>query len=364
VPLPLEKRIDLKASLGTRLSFFSDEQLARLVRPIALRHPAWGGHGVATVAGTKVFVKRIPITEIELSSPYSTKNHYQLPTYYSYGIGSAGCGAWREIASVNQASNWVLANTCPSFPLLYHHRIIRRGGRRARIRPEEYDGYIEYWNSSARIRKFMESRHLATHEAVLFLEHFPHTLHPWFAANLSSASHVFSKMQALTDFLRSQCVVHFDCHHRNILTDGESLYLTDFGLASNTDFDLTTREQSFLAGNTFSDIGTFVFRCREYVIEAYRGRTKSDKTKIRKLLGVEEKTHPLILEGLLVQNLDELRESGLLPLDENLARQMAIWKDVSTLMSVFYRGLIFDNQKKTQLDNDQLEKLVLAARSN
>src|SRR5437867_1786265 len=57
----------------------------------------WGTTETLDVGGTPVFVKRIPVTDLELEHRYSPRNLYRLPTFYHYGIGSAGFGVFREL---------------------------------------------------------------------------------------------------------------------------------------------------------------------------------------------------------------------------------------------------------------------------
>ena len=40
-------------------------------------------------------------------------------------------------------------------------------------------------------------------------------------------------------------MLHFDLHRHNVLTDGEQLYVADFGLAICADFDLAPAERAF-----------------------------------------------------------------------------------------------------------------------
>lgn len=359
----LDHRVTVQASLNTTLSFLKDAQVQQLIRPIKGIQPSWGSNGVVKVAGRKVFVKRIPMTDAEIANPFSTKNHFQLPTYYSYGIGSAGLGVWREIASTIQASNWVVRGECPNFPLLYHYRILPRRGRRKKLEHSSYDGYVGYWNSSARIRRFIESRHTAMHEAVLFLEYFPHTLRFWLINHLDQASRGYRQMLRITDFIRSKNVVHFDCHHFNVLTDGGDLYLTDFGLALDSKFDLTDRERQFLLRNTYCDIGTFVFRSSEYLTAMYRLSPKRKRASIQTLLGIDEEPDQLQLENLLLESLEELVHKELLSLDQDFVRDLIKWRETSLLMSHFYGGLIADPRKRARLDNNHLKRLVSAATS-
>lgn len=359
----LDHRVTVQASMSTTLSFLKDAEVQQLIRPIKGPQPSWGSNGVIKVAGRKVFVKRIPMTDAEITNPFSTRNHFQLPMYYSYGIGSAGLGVWREIASTIQASNWVVGGERPNFPLLYHYRILTRQRRQKKLEHSVYDDYIGYWNSSARIRRFIESRHTAMHEAVLFLEYLPHTLRFWLVNHLDQASRVHRQMLELTDFIRSKDVVHFDCHHSNVLTDGGDLYLTDFGLALDSKFDLADRERQFLLRNTYCDIGTFVFRSSEYLIEVYRLSAKRKRASIRMYLGVDQEPDQLQFESLLLENLEELVHKELLSLDQDFVRDLVKWREASLLMSQFYADLMADPRKRVRLDNNHLKRLVSAATS-
>jgi hypothetical protein len=56
----------------------------------------WGRNHTVNLGSSKVFVKRVPVTDTELDNFFSTKNFYSLPTYYNYGVGSAGFGVFRE----------------------------------------------------------------------------------------------------------------------------------------------------------------------------------------------------------------------------------------------------------------------------
>lgn len=73
----------------------------------------------------KVFVKRIPLTDLGHENPFSARNLYSLPTFYNYGVGSAGFGAFRELFAHAKTTNWVLAGEIETFPLLSHYRIRR-----------------------------------------------------------------------------------------------------------------------------------------------------------------------------------------------------------------------------------------------
>ena len=79
------------------------------------------------VAGCPVFVKTISLSNREVDAgPDDTRNLFNLPPWYHYGVGegSTGFNAWREVAAHEMVSDWVASGECPSFPLLYHWRIM------------------------------------------------------------------------------------------------------------------------------------------------------------------------------------------------------------------------------------------------
>src|SRR5437016_5442768 len=91
----------------------------------------WGKNHTITIGHSKVFVKRVPVTTIEYDNMFSTRNLYDLPTYYNYGVGSAGLGVFRELVTHIKTTNWVLEGAIATFPLTYHYRIIPISGARA-----------------------------------------------------------------------------------------------------------------------------------------------------------------------------------------------------------------------------------------
>src|SRR5205085_11111251 len=115
----------------------------------------------------------------EVENLFSTRNLYDLPTFYNYGVGSAGFGVFRELLTHIKTTNWVRAGEIATFPLTYHYRIIPFSGPRAELDMERHQRYVAYWGESAGVGKYMLDRANANYELALFLEHIPHTLGPW-----------------------------------------------------------------------------------------------------------------------------------------------------------------------------------------
>ena len=107
-------------NVASYLTSLSNMQVEALLKSSEHHHSGIGGQSSTTsLNGTQVFVKQIPLTNLEqkLENIQSTQNVFNLPLFYQYGVGSAGFGAWRELQSHIMASNWVLTEQCASFPL-------------------------------------------------------------------------------------------------------------------------------------------------------------------------------------------------------------------------------------------------------
>jgi hypothetical protein len=241
------------ATASTHLALLSDRRLARLVDgATSLGSGIGGSTAVLDIEGVQVFVKKVPLTEVERrpENVMSTSNLFGLPTFYQYGLGSAGFGAWRELAVHVMTTNWVLRNDYQGFPLMHHWRVLS-GASSAVTGLAEFgglDGAVERWGGSPAVRGRLTAIRDSTVSIVLFLEYFPQTLGAWLA-DQDPAVYV-TVDEALADgaaFMRANGLVHFDAHFNNILTDGRHLYFSDFGLALSARFELSTRERDFLA---------------------------------------------------------------------------------------------------------------------
>jgi hypothetical protein len=241
-------RAETHRAVASSLSLLGDAELATL---LAAAKPVGTGIGgtVATieVSGARVFIKTVPLTDLERlpHNVHSTANLFALPSWYQYGVGSAGFGVWRELAAHQLTTEWVLSGACEHFPLLYHWRVMPR------IREDntaDVERQVMAWEGSPSVRVRLTESNNATASVVLFLEHFPHTLRRWLPSEegRSQMQNVERELVSATNFLSSQRFVHFDAHFANILTDGEHVYLSDFGLTLSAEFTLTPEESRFL----------------------------------------------------------------------------------------------------------------------
>ncbi|MFE5663883.1 protein kinase family protein [Streptomyces niveus] len=264
-------RLAAHGAVGTALSVLSDRRLAELVAGAVPLGSGLGGRSAELdVDGTRVFVKRVPLTDLELRPKHlrSTANLFELPLFYQYGIGSAGFGAWRELAAHTMTTNWIIgdADVYPGFPLMYHWRVLPDSGPDGFL--DEFGGLdraVAHWDGSPAVRRRLEAVAGSTASVVLFLEYVPQTLAAWLAGRRAAASAgdaeeapyrwIESSLLRGAEFMSARGLVHFDAHFRNVLTDGRLIYFADFGLALSSRFELTPPETDFLTGHLSYDRG-------------------------------------------------------------------------------------------------------------
>jgi hypothetical protein len=264
MPLSAPRHAARMAAFGTvatSLSLMSDRQVGKVVSGAAPLGSGVGGRSAELdVDGTRVFVKRVPLTDTELrpENVRSTANLFGLPTFYQYGLGSAGFGAWRELAVHIMTTHWVLGDEYEGFPLLYHWRVLPDSP------PQGFadqfggiQGAVAHWEGSPAVRHRLEEIGRSSFSLALFLEHVPWTLATWLRDHLhdttpkndeaSLSPRIEEDLARGATFMSSRGLVHFDAHFSNILTDGRVLYFADFGLALSSGFDLAANEAAFLS---------------------------------------------------------------------------------------------------------------------
>jgi hypothetical protein len=221
---------------------------------------------VIDIDGAKVFVKMIALTDLERSNKGSTANLFDLPLFYQYGVGSAGFGAWRELQAYQRASAWALSGECPRFPMLHHWRVLPRTARPLTAEQQaRLQRGVDFWDHSDAVRARLEAIAAASASVVLFLEYAPETLHEWLAARVggqppdatleAAILRIHDQWRDTAAFMNDRGMLHFDLHRHNVLTDGEQVYVADFGLALCADFDLSPAERAFFETHRLYDRG-------------------------------------------------------------------------------------------------------------
>jgi len=361
VPNSIAIRSKTYYALNSRLAQCDDRQLLALLTK-SKKQRGWGENQTIRIGRTKVFVKRVPVTQLEYDNPYSTRNLYRLPTYYNYGVGSAGFGIYRELLTHIKTTNWVLDGAIPYFPLMYHHRIVPYRSKGTASTPDWYEGYIKYWNGSKRIDEFMSNRFKAPYEALIFLEYIPHVLHNWLPRNLDKVRMAIRQMGKALAFLRRQGLIHFDCHYHNILTDGAQMYLTDFGLALDRCSPLNRRERDFFNRHLDYDCGEFLSGLGYYFMDKYHRLPEVRKTRFNRQLAIPDDISRGGLYEMLLANLEAVHANNALKLPPQYIRAVLQHRDIITLMHHFFSALTSNNRKNTKLDHAKLKRLLKAAK--
>ncbi|MFE0631801.1 protein kinase family protein [Streptomyces sp. NPDC058864] len=251
-------RLTAHGAVSASLASRSDRELRELMdTAVPVGSGIGGTSALLEVAGTPVFVKRVPLTDLERrpGNLRSTANSFELPDFCHYGVGTIGgpgFGAWRELAAHTMTTNWVLTAEHDGFPLMYHWRVLPD----SMPLPEELadvDRAVAYWDGSAQVRRRIEALRRSSASVALFLEYIPQNLHQWLGTQVGAGGEaadracemVERELAAGTSFMNGRGLLHFDAHFENILTDGRRLYFADFGLAVSSAFELSPDEAGF-----------------------------------------------------------------------------------------------------------------------
>ncbi len=353
----LKTRTDKYYQLSTRLVYLDNEHLNSFFESKGNTR-GWGENHIIKLGKSKVFVKKIPLTDLEYNHMFSTKNLYDLPTYYNYGVGSAGFGVFRELLTHIRTTNWVLQGVIENFPLMYHYRIMPRSTGEADLDMQWYNRYVKYWNSNKNIGRYIVDRTNAKYEVALFLEYIPYQFSKWFRKNIDQLDAFIDEIPNAITFLRENGIIHFDVHFNNILTDGSKPYLTDFGLALDKRFDLTEAERTFFRKNTHYDYGEYLLCFGEHLLSVYRGLTETKKKKVMQKYGLEDETQYPKDFIILLENIAEIYAEGLMKLDKNYVEVVIEYRAIIVLMAEFFADMQQNNKKGTKYSHAKLRRLL------
>ena len=358
---PANLRRDVHAELRAALSACDDDAFRSLVFASVPTWRAWGASHVLSVNGKAVFVKRVPLTDVELARPLSTRNLFRLPGYYSYGVGSAGFGVFRELATHEKATEWVLSGATPGFPLLYHDRVMRRL-EPAPPFPMPLEDYVTYWNSSKAVARYIQARQQATHEVWFVIEFVPHTLLDWITTNQERTEDAIVALCQTVTFLRQHGIVHFDAHFGNVLTDGDRYYLADFGLALDEAFELTASERRFLDRHQYYDYGTVLWCLASVLRTMFRSLPPAAREEVARGIGRDTSTDDHETLVALIDNAENLRRTGALRLEPAFVEALHRYREVIVFMDRFFHGMR-SKRKNVRYDDGTLEQLLHKARA-
>jgi hypothetical protein len=343
--------------LSSQIARLDNEQLLALFNDTEPKM-GWGINHTIQIGELAVFVKRVPITDLEYHNLLSTKNLYDLPTYYNYGIGSAGLGVFRELMAHLKTTHWVLDGAIDTFPLMYHYRIIPFSGWRVDVEMAQHQKYVEYWGSNANIGNYVLGRTKANYELVLFLEYVPYVLATWLQEHAGQCQQPLADLFKTIDFLRKQGIIHFDTHFNNVLTDGDRAYLTDFGLVLDQSFSLTKEEEDFFAQHVFYDYGVILSSLGAVISSLYGLCPEPDRLKIQKKYSITAELKPPEIRLILLNNIEQIHTDGMIKLDDTYVSAIIKYRSAIALMQDFFTQIRSDQQKNTRFPDIKLQMLL------
>lgn len=311
----------------------------------------WGINHILELNDQKVFLKRVPLTTLEFKNQYSTKNLFNLPMSYQYGVGSAGFGVFRELDANLKTTQWVLSGDMYNFPLMYHHRIIKKMSNNQDTIRSKPQSYFEYWNNDSNVIKYVKAREEAQYEVLLFMEHIPYTLQNWIGDHQPLVNHLASQMRNMTNFLWDKGLIHMDAHFSNILSDGQDFFLTDFGLVLDKSFDLNPQELDFLDRHKNYDFNEFLGCLTTFLMNNY-AKLKIDKKRLlNRIAGISHTNNDNQILISLLNNLDKPEIYCNLSLDNNLLQLLKTYQQNILYMNDFFKRLRNDSTKAIRYDS-------------
>ena len=285
------ERLAAYSAVSTSLALLSDRELQQALKAAAPIGSGIGGKSVLLeVAGTPVFVKQVPLTDLERQpeNVRSTANLFGLPSFCHYGIGGPGYGAWRELAVHEMTTDWVLAGDCESFPLMYHWRVVPD----STPLPEELsdvDGAVAFWGGGSQVRRRLEELRDSSASIALFLEYIPQNVFQWLGEQINAGDEaadracdmVGQELETTIAFMNGRGLLHFDAHFQNMLTDGTRLFFADYGLAISSRFDLSDDESAFLQRHHDYDRRYAAMYMAQWLVATFCGSWRGGEPRLR-----------------------------------------------------------------------------------
>ena len=354
----LDSRLQRYYRIRSKLTRESDERLVTALDALPST-TGWGRNVVLDLGRDKIFVKRILVTDLEMKHQRSTRNLYRLPTYYNYGMWSAGFGVNRELLSHIKTTDWVLEGAHERFPLMFDYRIVPRRDTGPQVF-EDLDEYVTYWNNSRRVGHYIEARTNVRHEAIVFREYFPHTLASWLPRREDRLGWMVEQTLDTVRFLQSRGIIHFDVHAGNLVTDGECVFLIDFGLVLDRDFELSDAERQFWQQHRRYDEATLLFELSAFLAARFMNLGTKQRVALAQRYDLDTTNFGQIAKTIS-DNLEEIVELGLMKLLPETVELIVRYRPIVDLMATFFLKMRSGSKKTYPFEHRKLSRLLNAA---
>jgi len=347
------ERRDRYRTVARALERLTDGEVARLLAASdALGSGIGGVRWLVEVAGARVFVKQVPLSEPELTPQgfRSTANLFDLPMGCHYGIASPGFGVWREVAANEAATRMVAAGRANAFPMLYHWRI-----REEPLGSSDLDAIVEevagLWHGTPKVQARLTALANAPATVLLFFEFIPTTLLDWLDRQVglgtdatdAAIETVEADLLEIAADLTSAGLLHFDAHFGNMLTDGSRIYLADFGLANSPQFQLADSERRFIAENATHDRCHMLTRLVDWTVAALIDGQDWEQRDLR------------------IRMVRDGDQSGIAHLSPTAVSAIQRHAPVAAVINDFYRRLRFDD-RQAEYPTDAIQRALRTVR--
>jgi hypothetical protein len=231
------------------------------------------------------------------------------------------------------ATSAVAEGKSEAFPMLYHWRILEEP-----LDSSDLDAIVEevaeLWQGSHEVRSRLDAVATAPATVLLFFEFIPTALLDWLDRQVelgvdptnAALEMVEAGLLEIADDLRSAGLLHFDAHFGNMRTDGRRVFLTDFGLASSPQFQLTSSERQFIADNATHDRCHMLTRLVDWIVSSFIDGADWQKRDMR------------------IRMAHERNGIGLERLSAKAASAVARHAPIAMIINDFYRRLRFDER--------------------
>jgi hypothetical protein len=195
----------------------------------------------------------------------------------------------------------------------------------------------------------------------LVLEHAPHTLYSWLGSNQSSAEDVVDQLLSTVAFLHAEGVFHFDAHYGNVVTDGATTFLTDFGLVCDRAFHLSEAERAFLDGHAHYDHGEVLYSLAHPLFGLLSALADDDRKALLRRYRPEGPLDEMVALEVVLENLQSIVTDGSLGVSASYAAIVERYREVILFMGRFFSALRANRRKNTPFDDRHLRSLLVAA---
>jgi len=354
----MQDRLQNFHALSLDFAALGDAELMQLIAQTPGEH-GWGCNHVISLNDRRVFIKRIPLTQRKYIDKFSLANTFDLPSFYNYGFGSAGLGVFRELYAHIATTQSLLAGGSAQVPLLFHYRIVDATTRADPLDEVAHCDSVKFWANSAQIDTYLRARHQAPYELVLCLEYLPHCLgfDSWFSTNTHRIDEIASAMfKTLKDF-RAQGILHFDCQFHNILTDGTSFFLTDFGLSIPHRACLNDADKSFYNQHRFYPEAVFLASCSWHLTYQFLQLPRSAREQVVLIANISDPEDEFATGTELLAALEQIADNNL-QISQPYKNFLLKYREPIQIARRFTYAMINNDAKDTSPPNAKFEQAL------